>query len=331
MARAMLETQVGLDVFDDFISGWASERLYSNDPPRIAKQARALAQLEHRLDENGSRTVTLIQDDILDILGPLAATGARRLLDHLITAGELTWEVEAEAAWREKRAVRNLVIKAGEQGCGEFISGYLRLLKDPQRPKSLRTIRMYISTAVAFLYHAGISQPDEVTEDQLRSFLHKRRGQYANLSPLRAYVVSVTGRPLSLPGKVRKRSQRIRDLELVTRTSRMRRRLETSDNIGERRALVATLISSLFGVAIKNVLHLAPNDLETKEGSTVANVSGEPLTLPAWLAFNVYSITSENSVWVFPGRGGKRPITPASVWYHVRGDGSGPGHKDTSG
>ena len=322
----MLETEAGQDTFDAMIARWLDGGLHTHDPPRVAGLARALGEIETLLWADAAEAASLTQDDILDMLGSAEARRARRLIDHLIAAGQLIWDTDAEAHWIERRRVRELRERAVASGRGALIEDYLRYLQDPNRPRSPRTIRMYLSAALGLMEHAGVTQAEEVTEDGLRSFMHQRRGQHANLMTFRTYVSQVTGQPLTLPGQVRKRSWKMRDRSLLGREKRMRRRMDGITTSAERRALAAVLISNRFGVALKDVLVLGRDDvtIDGDEVTVTVTVAGETLPLPNWLGAVLRKDIEAVGMWAFPGRGGMRPITPSSVWYHVRADGSGP-------
>lgn len=315
--RTRLATVRGHDVLAAYGAWIAEGGLTALDVRLFAVQAEALALLEPDFDARGR----IAQDAVLDALGTAGAKKAQRLLDHLVETECLTWDHEVEAAWIERRRIRDTLAQADASGHGALLRAYHNYLVAPgAKPRKPRTLRMYLAVGLAFAKHAGITEARRTSNTKLLSFTRRNLGQKANLLAFCRYAEAMGAGPLTLP-RIKRSSVRAHDKTLAARATVMRRRLQGSTTPAERRALVACLLANLFGARIKTVIALPRHDVILASKTVRVVLREEVYDLPDWLGTALREVMPAGGNWAFPGRGGRRPIAPASVWHHVRQDG----------
>lgn len=338
--RTRLSTVAGHEVLDAYAHWLEAGGLKPRDVRRFEVQAEALSHLEDLFDAEGR----LEQDAVLDALGVDGAKRAQRLIDHLCEAGRLDWDHVAQSDWIEERRADAILAAADAAGRGALLRDYRDHLTAPgRRPLRPSTLRMYLRVALGFAKHADIVHARAVTSTKLLSYLRRVRGQRASITPFKAFAEAAGAGPLTLPS-VRRASVRTVDKISEDRGLRMRRRLAGPTTAAERRALVIGSIATFYGVPMEEVAAIGRDDVVLRpaagtaadggpsggagagpEGMAPTGVvlRGDVHVLPDWLGAALREVLPDTGRWAFPGRGGRRPITPASVWHHLRADGSG--------
>lgn len=286
---------------------------------RLGRHAATLRAIEMIFDPLGCTS----QINILDCLGMQGVRRAETFISFLIATDRLVWDTALAEDWTERRRIDEIVDRAHNAGHGALVDDYRSYLEAAAGQRTLQTLRQYLRTALSFLEAAQRAHPDTMLsyalpDGEFGRFLQANGGAAANLAPFRSYLVArgLTPPDLAPPNK---NTISKRDRKLVERVSVMRRRLTSSRHDGERRALAASLIADLFAIPRSSVLKLRQDAVvRTTSGLVTLVVDSRHYDLPYWLGETIIAVKPTDGHWLFPGRGGGRPLSAAAVQHHVK-------------
>lgn len=323
LERETFETDAGEALFVAY-GAWLEERgLSAGLVRRMEAHAEVMRAIEELLDAAGQ----VDQSALLDRIGMDGVRRAETVTTFLTATRCMAWDADLARDWTERRRMADTLAQAETAGHGALIEDYHAHLEAGDRKRAPRTLRQYLGAALAFMEHAaktypGATLPRDLPDGAFDRYLHRQRGAASNLMAFRSYLVDRSMAPPKLPGP---RSSPLTqcDSRLDARVVRMRRRLASSTREGERRALAVALLSDFYSVPRNQIAALPRDALAARnDGQVVLTLDDGHYDLPPWLGEAVTALQPADGEWLFPGRGGGRPMSPASVGYYVTRDGS---------
>lgn len=216
----------------------------------------------------------------------LSTYGPAELRKHLLvmrfleaTLGlTLTEQEKQDSADRERIAVK--VADSKRHPWGAVIRDYAAVLA--RSDATVRTQRMYISTAEAFCNAVMFDGDAPWTEQDAQRFLKRKPGNRANLVRFfsfcrEKYNWSVVVPSSSLPKSANKPPRTVPELRKLLQEIKT-----TGVNDADTETL-ARILAKSFGLRIGVILSLGPEQIVETTGGLVLNVNGETIDVPVQL------------------------------------------------
>ena len=284
-------------------------------PGDMARRIAGHAKFFAALDCQCTGVQELSQQRLLDLF---EAEGMRRAMGPIrFLAGHLAlpWDAGDGVADSDRRRVAAMSFAAQGQPWADDLTAYERHLA-AGRKISPATTRMYVASAAALLRTAGVETAAELTQADVRRYLHRYRGRRTNVMRFLSSISGVSGAGFDV-GKARRTKPRKREKRILRKASGLLARLEAPRSEREGRALLVAAISVVYGVPLVRVLALRRDQVEA-EGSRVVlweNEQAVELAAPLGIAFGGYAAGSGRLA--FPGRNGLQPLTASAVRHQL--------------
>lgn len=239
---------------------------------------------------------------------------------YLADRGLLVDSAEVRAERSELRRIASILVEADGRPWGKLVREFAAELEAAEGPLRPRTRRYYLRAAVGFLEHSRASDVRDIKGDHVRRYLNARPGQRASLCSWLTFLHAKTG--LDLP-RGRKKSRTGATVNKTAKTvAALIKATRGATSNRHRAALVAKLISVLFGVPLKLVLKMEVSNVECSAARVRINVNGQWLLVhepvAQFLKTVFIEVGGERGRYLFAGRIKRDGLSISAVSYHLR-------------
>lgn len=220
----------------------------------------------------------------------------------------------------DMRRIQNILREADKGPWANLMRQYADEIGSAEIKLRPRTQRLYLRAALEFLKSSGASQARELASGHVRKFLRSRPGHRASLQPLLVFLAARMGHGLSLPKKPQGKVRTIRSqTDTVARLLKAARAAEPAH---ERRALVAKLISTLYGTPLERVLELDRSCVEALGDGLRIRLGGDWVKVEEPVASLLRKVVVQagdvEDSRLFPGRLNGDRLSVGGVTYYLR-------------
>ncbi len=257
----------------------------------------------------------ITQQRLLDLFG---AEGLRRAdlpVRFLVERLALAWDAEGGAVNSDRRRIAVTEAAARAQPWSGDLEAYRKHLAAGREIKSA-TARMYVASASALLRMAGVSAAVELTQADVRRYLHRYRGRRTNIMRFLSWVSGQAGTSFDA-GKGRRTPPRKLEKATLRKAGHLLNRLAAPRDQREGRAVLAAAIALLHRVPLTRVLALRRPDIAVDGDRVTLWPDGADVDLAVPLAAGFAQFAAHGQL-AFPGRSGAQPLTSSAVRHHTR-------------
>jgi hypothetical protein len=312
-----LATSQGKELLEGFAE-WAIERDKVNKAlSKIAMAADMIARLEHASGGEGALSSDLFRNTFTT--EEIRVGGLFSM--YLAEIGILTDSATRRSEISDQRRIDGLLRDANDKPWGNLIAKYSEYLNSPEKKIQIRTKRVYLRAAFELIDFVDVADVKEMTQEQVRSFLRRRPGHQASLYPCLHFLRTIG---VKVPALQRRNESKGASVQAVARSAREQLEvLQSTNSMRIRRALIAELLSILYGIPLKVVLHLERRDCLISGSDVQLRLQDEWIRICDPIGKHLIKLLSysgsdvEHSQKLFGGRVLGDALSTSAVSYHV--------------
>ncbi len=186
---------------------------------------------------------------------------------------------------------------------------------------SARTRRLYLRSALALLNFSEVAKIADLTSDHVKAFLKSKPGHRASLFPWVKFVKEITGHSLAIPNKSASKEPSVN--AIADMVGRLVSAIRSASTKKARLAMVAKLLSVLYGVPLEKVLSMDRRHLDISDGIVRLQIDNDWVKIAAPVDRFLSDAADEsrsgkNSVKLFPGRMANDGLSVSAVKYYLK-------------
>lgn len=253
--------------------------LHQNQPasPSLLRKFMSHHSFFERIDAQFVEVGDLTAAELLGVYGPAELRKHLLVMRFLETTLGLTFTEQEKQDSADKERIAAKLADSSRHPWGAVIRDYAAVLAVSD--VTVRTQRMYVSTAEAFCNAVMFDGDAPWSEQDAQRFLKRKPGTRANLVRFVSfcrgkYNWSVVLPSSSLSKSASKPPRTIRELKKL---------LKEVKAVGVENAQAGTLakvIAKSFGTRIGTILALSPEQISGGEGNLVLSINGESIDVP---------------------------------------------------
>lgn len=303
-------------VFLDFV-GWIVARKATG---RALKLLPRYAGYLQGIDKTLSENEALLPRHVTAALATDELRRAGLLAMFLSEQGLLAVSARDRTDSSDARRIQNILREAEKGPWASLLRQYADELGLAERDLRPRTRRLYLRAALEFLRSSGASQARELTSEHVRKFLRSRPGHRASLHPLSAFLAKRMGHSLTLPKKPQGNGRTIKSQ--TDAVASLLKAARKTGSVSARRALVAKLIATLYGMPLEQVLELDRSCVDVSDASLRIRLGGDWVKVERPVASLLRDMVAQAKAGsdsrLFPGRLGGDRLSVGGVQYYLR-------------
>lgn len=280
--------------------------------PRLRQMSAQIVELEERFPSLHH----LNQEALLKAYGVEGCRRRQKVIAALQRFAGLEWSTASSEAFNETRRLEAVIADANETGHREEVERFISSLDVELAPK---TRRVYARTALKFFRMQHDRPLSTVDQNRIEGFVRQFPGHRASLAPLLNYLRNEHKAPVPSQRSRKSPALRTRDRHLRDRTRQISQLIEETTDIRQGRGLLAALLSALYGCPLSEVLNIRANSIRERRGAKFLTICGSEYRLSSVVGGYVDRFANTfGRDPMFPGRPSTRPMTPSSVYYHLK-------------
>lgn len=297
---------------------WIVERQSVSKALRpLPKVAEMLGRVERLAQNDGAMTS--------EIIGKSLTTEEIRRAGlfgmFLAERGFITGSVQDRVAASDARRIDTALSEIRGRPWEKAIRQYADELSGPVKKLSLRSRRVYLRAAVELMTFAHVEGMSELTDRHIKHFLRSKPGHRASLFPWLSFVRERSGHELCIPKKAVRKEPTVK--AVANGVGHLVSAIKAAPTKEARRALVAKLLSILYGVPLEHVLSLERKNMEELNGKVRLRFDDDWVTVDApiddLLSEAVsYSANNMGSARLFPGRMMNDGLSVGAVQHYLQ-------------
>ena len=283
----------------------------------LPKVVEMLGRVERSAQDGGVLTSTMIDKTLTTEEIRCAGLFAMFLAERGFVIGSAQERAAASDARRIDKTLSEIRGRPWEKAIREYadeLSGSFRALS----PRSQRT---YLRAAVELMAFSHVERVSELTDEHIRKFLYSKPGHRASLFSWINFVSERLGHGLSIPKKPQRKEQTIK--AVADGVAHLISAIRASLTKEARRALVAKLLSVLYGVPLERVLAMERASMDRSDGKIRLQFGDDWVTVEMPIDDLLSEAVGEPAtdvglVRLFPGRMGHDGLSVSAVRYYLQ-------------
>lgn len=283
----------------------------------VVRRIDKAAAFFEAMDSTMASPAAVTSNSLLAAYGPEGLRRASKATLFVTNALAITWPPAATDDFAERQRIKAMLDEIVDRPWGDDIVAYASELQSETRARPLRlqTVRMYLRAAINLMEHCQRDAVRDLGAADCRRFEARYSGHRASLSPFYAWASLPSASPTSPTSPARAKAF---EKSVLSKSDALMKALTSSTSRPEAMALIAALISGLYGKPLRSVLELRGTDISIGSRNTI-RVGGDEIQLDDRLARVLARLTQtagDDFVFGSPRRQG--PISTSTVAHHVK-------------
>jgi hypothetical protein len=282
----------------------------------VVKRIDAAAAFFATMDKSMTGQAAVTPEALLEVYGPERLRRASKAVSFVTRALAIAWSPRVIEDFAERRRIQHMLDEVACRPWGGEMAAYASnlLSEKRQRPLRLQTVRMYLRAALSLMEHSNKQALSDIIAEDCRRFLKRHPGHRACLTPFQSWSAVPVDSP-SHPDAPR--HSKVREIALKSKAAAILSALDATASRPAATALIAALISTIYGHPLRSVVELRGRDFshdgKLRLGADEIRLDGKVTTaLKKWLTW-----TSDDKL-IFASTRRTGPLSLSVIAYHVK-------------